>query len=156
MALTEFLSPRTHSRMELWKSNETREEGYTPGLRVFQGEKPNQAILLNATYNNYTITNHFRSKEQVETNTKLKKTNKAISDEAHTYKRKYEMTKKLLRQAAPLVRLIDLNTVDEETRKNITHFNALWDKVEENREKRKHAESNTMTSVDSVKKRKTQ
>jgi len=130
MALAKFMAPRPG--MTLYGREETRDEGYKPGIKMFQGETPDQAILLNATYNNYTITNHYRSKEQIETNERLQKENKAL-------RVKYDTAKKLLSQMGPLIKHIPLDTLDIPTRKNVTQFNLKWQHVvtKKNEAKRK-------------------
>ena len=143
MALAKFMAPRPG--MTLYGREETRDEGYKPGIKMFQGETPDQAILLNATYNNYTITNHYRSKEQIETNDRLQKENKAL-------RVKYDTAKKLLSQMGPLVKHIPLDTLDIHTRKNVTQFNLKWQHVvaKKNEAKRKRGgdDSSLSSSID--------
>lgn len=140
MTLTKFMKPRPG--MTLCGREETRDEGYRPGIKMFQGERPDQAILLNATYNNYTITNHYRSKEQIETNETLQKENKAL-------RTKYDAAKKLLSQLGPLVQHIPLDTLDIPTRNHVTQFKAKWQHVvtkKKNEAKRKRPDDSSLSS----------
>lgn len=119
---------RPLSNMEFCAREETRDEGYRPGLRLFRGEAPDSAILVNATYNNYTITNHYRSKEQIEVNDELRK--------------KYEAAKKLLCQLGPLVKHIPLSKLDVPTRKSVTDFNLKWQQTVEKKKNKKKRQAN--------------
>lgn len=128
LALAKLLQPP--SNMAFCASEETRDEGYKPGLRLYHGEAPDSAILVNATYNNYTITNHYRSKEQIEVNEDLHREIKDI-------RKKYDAAKKLLCQLGPLVEHIPLARLDTQTRKNVTDFNTKWQQTVEKKNKKK-------------------
>lgn len=127
MALAQILKPP--KRMELACSESTKDEGYSPGLRLFQGSTPNQSILLNATYNNYTITNHYRSKEQYENNDLLRKENRALKKDIAMCTKKYKAAKQLLREAAELVKHVPIEVVDYETGIGLMTFSAKIEKL---------------------------
>lgn len=127
--LAKFLTPTPPKNMELALRQETKEEGITPGMRVIRGQTPGQNILLNATYNNYTITNRY-----VEgSNSVLKKEKRDLTRELEECQRKYASTKKLLKDAASLVKILSPNKLDVKTRLKLVEFNTKW----EQRNKRK-------------------
>lgn len=130
--------------MTLALCESTKNEGYSPGLRVIEGSMPNQSILLNATYNNYTITNHYRSKEQIEANCDLER-------QLDVMNKKYQATKQLLWTAAQLVNHVPIETLDAETRTHLIKFKI---KCRNLRPKRK-AEQEEDIKTQSVKKAKT-
>ena len=138
MALEKYLAPP--KSMILHHTEEDREEGITPGLRYLPTTNPAQSILLNATYNNYKITNHYRSKEQIETNEKLLKRHKKLDDAYVALHRKYTAAKKLLNRTMPLLSLIEMDSLDEETTLNISELKEKWDAVSEYKNKRKMEE----------------
>ncbi len=117
MALAKFLRPRPN--MELFSSEQISDEGHKQGLRVFPGDTPGSNILLNATCNNYTITNHYRSKTQVEATINLERENAKL-------RKKYKSAKKMLLHLGPLVKHIPTNRLDEQTRRSVTEFNTKW------------------------------
>ena len=136
MSLVDLLSmPMNTDDMKLAYRRETKDEGYSPGLRVFDGDMPGQSILLNATYNNYTISNHYESTEQEEMIEKLKQKNKDLTilhknkcNEFELYERKYACMKRLLLQAVSLVHALpdDARSIDKETRSKLTTFKEKW------------------------------
>lgn len=135
MALQKYLKPP--KSMILDHSEEYREEGLTPGLRFIQTGDPTRNILLNATYNNYTITNHYRSREQIKANKRLKKTQKTVDEAYHRLAKKYKASKKLLNRAMPLLSFVDIDRLDEESRESIIDLNQKWEAVSDYRNKRK-------------------
>ena len=133
--LSKFLTPSPPKNMELALRQETKEEDIKPGLRVIRGQTPGQNILLNATYNNYTITNRY-----VEgSNSVLKKENRDLVKELADCKKKYQNSKKLLSDAAQLVALLTPNKLDVKTRLKLVEFNTKWEQRCK-RKKEKHDE----------------
>lgn len=153
MALVALLTPP--HKMILHRSEETKDEGHSADLRFFPAKKPSESsILLNATYNNYTITNHYKSKPQIEKNCKLKAEKKEVIASFTKLEKKYNAAKKLLNRAMPLLQHIDTSTLDPETRVNIIELKVKWDTVTTYKNKRKIEEEEVET-VNNVKKRKT-
>ena len=139
MALAEILTPPR--RMVLHHSEEMIDEGYTPGLTFLPTKNMKHSVLLNATYNNYTITNHYRSKEQIETNSKLKKTQKKLEEEHLCLQKKYKAAKTLLNRTMPLLSYIDLSSLDPAVREDILQLTSKWDAVLVHQNKRKMQEA---------------
>lgn len=132
MELSKILNA-SRKGMELMHREETKEEGYSPGLCILSpgggAERNGPPILLDATYNNYTITNNYRSREQGEANAALKKENRRLTQELGEARRKYEQTKKLACQAANLVNHIRVEDLDQEAYKELCEFNTKWERV---------------------------
>ena len=110
MALAKILTPPNH--MVLHQSESSRDEPRHTGLRLLPSKTPNQSILLNATYNHFTITNHFRSKEQIEVNSQLKKSKKQLNEAFLLLQKRYNKAKKVLDRIIPL---LNENLSQEET-----------------------------------------
>jgi hypothetical protein len=138
MALEKYLAPP--KSMVLHHTEEYKEEGITPGLRFLPTANPSQSILLNATYNNYKITNHYRSREQIETNEKLKKRQKKADEAYIALQRKYTAAKKLLNRTMPFLSFVDMDRLDEEDTQTIIELKEKWDAVSEYKNKRKMEE----------------
>lgn len=153
MALVEMLRPPRN--MMLHHSEELIDEGYTPGLAFLKTNNPKQSVLLNATYNNYTITNHYRSKEQIDTNTKLKKKNKKLEDSHASLQRKYKAAKALLNRTMPLLGFIDVTVLDPLIQEDIIELRSKWDTVVTHKHKRKMDEGSNEEELGSPKRHKT-
>lgn len=141
-------------KMLLHHSEQMSNEGYSPGLCFLPTNNPKQSVLLNATYNNYTITNHFRSKDQIDVNDKLKKNKKKLEAAHMALQRKYKAAKVLLNRTMPLLSFIDVTQLDPLIREDIIGLKSKWDTVVEHKNKRK-MESEEEEDEEAHKKRKT-
>lgn len=124
--------------MVLFRSEERSEEGYTPGLKFFPSRSSSDsAILLNATYNNYTITNHYQSKPQLDENKRLKKDKEELDSAYIMLDKKYKAAKKLLNRTMPLLSFINLETLDPLIREDVLEMRQKWATIEIHKNKRK-------------------
>jgi hypothetical protein len=123
--LSTLLTPPAPNNMELALCRQTKEEGITPGLRVFRGSTPGQNILVNASISNYTVTNRY-----VEgSNSVLKKEKRELTRELTECKKKYDVTKKMLKDAAYLVSFLSPKMLDITTRLKLVEFNTKWERM---------------------------
>ena len=152
MALVALLTPPRN--MILHRSDETKEEGLSPGLRYVAPKRPSDShILLNATYNNYTITNHYKSKPQIEKNCKLKEEKRELIASIKKLEKKYNAAKKLLNRAMPLLKHVDMTTLDDETQRNIIEMKEKWETVTAYQNKRKMESSDDSDADEKISKK---
>jgi len=148
MALVELLRPPKSMMLE--RSEQTINEGYTPGLRYLPAVDESPSVLLNATYNQYNITNHYKSKDQCDKNDKLRRKIKNLEDCHEVLQRKYKAAKTLLNRTMPLLSFIVVDDLDPLIREEILGLKEKWGIVESYKNKRKMEED-----VQAHKKRKT-
>ncbi len=122
--LDKILAPLPGRVLDL--SEHHSEEGITPGMKMIAPSRPGgQCIMLNATYNNYTITNHYRSKAQIDENEKLRKENKRIQEALSDVNRKYKASKHIIEKILPLLNSVDISRLDTQS---LCDLNILQDK----------------------------